>query len=74
MSHSNTCIRIQKMVLGRIYLQGKNGETDTENRLMDMGREEERVRCMEGITRKLNVTICKVDSQQEFSVWLRKLK
>ena len=33
---------------------------------MDMGRGEERVRCMERIT--------KIDSQREFSVWLRKLK
>ena len=29
------------------YLQGSNGETDIENRLMDMGRGEERVRYME---------------------------
>ena len=27
-----------------IYLQVKDGETDIENRLMDMGRGEERVR------------------------------
>ena len=27
-----------------------NGETDIENRLMDMGRREERVRCMERVT------------------------
>ena len=26
-----------------------NGETDIENRLMDMGRGEERVRCMETV-------------------------
>jgi len=30
----------------RIYFQGSNGEGDIENRLMDMGRREERVRCM----------------------------
>ena len=36
---------------------------------MDMGRREERVRCMETY-----ITICKIDSQQEFAVWLRKLK
>ena len=30
-------------------LQGSNGETDIENRLMDMEREEERVRCMERV-------------------------
>ena len=34
-------------------MQGSNGETDIENRLMDMGRGEERVRCMERITWKL---------------------
>ena len=28
----------------RIYLHGSNGETDIENRLVDMGRGEERVR------------------------------
>ena len=33
----------------RIYLQGSSGETDIENRLMDMGRREERVRCMERV-------------------------
>ena len=36
----------------RIYLQGSSGETDIENRLMDMGRREERVRCMERVTWK----------------------
>ena len=37
----------------RIYLQGSNGETDIENSLVDMGRGEEKVRCMERITWKL---------------------
>ena len=40
---------------------------------MDMGRGKERVRCMERVTWKLT-TICKIDSQQGFAVWLRKLK
>ena len=31
-----------------------------------MGKGEERVRCMERVTWKFNITICKVDSQQEF--------
>ena len=44
-----------------------------ENKLMDMGRREERVRCMERVTGKLN-TVYKIDSQWEFAVWLRKLK
>ena len=35
------------------YLQGNNVETDIENRLMDMVREEERMRCMERVTWKL---------------------
>ena len=37
----------------RIYLQGSNGETDMQNRLKDMGRGEERARCMERVTWKL---------------------
>ena len=40
---------------------------------MDTGRGEERVRYMERVTWK-HITICKIDSQQEFTVWLRKLK
>ena len=40
---------------------------------MDMGRGEERVRCMERVTWK-HITICKIDNQHEFAVWLRKLK
>ena len=40
------------MVLKNL-LQGSNGETDIENRLMDMGRGEERVRCTERVTWKL---------------------
>ena len=43
----------------RIYLQDSNGETDIENRLMDMGRGEERVRCMEGVTWKLTLPYVK---------------
>ena len=41
---------------------------------MDMGRGEERVRCMEKRNMETYITICKIDSQQEFAVWLRKLK
>ena len=39
----------RKMVL-RTYLQGSRGDADPENRLMDMGRREERVGCMERVT------------------------
>ena len=44
-----------------MVLQGSNGETDIENRLMDMGRGEERVRCM--VTNmETYITICKLDA------------
>ena len=36
-----------------MYLQNNSGETDVENRLMDMRGREERVRCMERVTWKL---------------------
>ena len=42
-----------------MYLQGNNGETDIENRLMDMGRGEERVRCMERVTWTLTLPYVK---------------
>ena len=40
---------------------------------MDVGRGEERVRCMERVTRKLTLPYVK-HSEWEFAVWLRKLK
>ena len=44
--YSNTYIwNIEEWHWGT-YLQGSSGETDIENRLMDMERREERVRCM----------------------------
>ena len=48
----------RKMVLKNL-LQGSNGETDIENRLMDMGTGEERVRCMERVTWKLTLPYVK---------------
>ena len=39
---------------------------------MDMWRGEERLRCMES-NMETYMTICKIDSQWEFAVWLRKL-
>ena len=54
-------------------MQGSSGETDIKNRLIDMGRGEESVRCMERVTWK-HIAICKIDSRWEFAVWLRKLK
>ena len=40
---------------------------------MDLGRGEERVRYGES-NMEIYITICKIDSQREFDVWLRKLK
>ena len=53
------------------YLQDSNGETDIENRLMDTrwGGEGE----MQSNT-ETDTTMCKIESQQEFAVWLWKLK
>ena len=48
----------RKMVL-KIYLQGSSGETNIENRLMDMGRGEHRVRYMERVTWKLTLPCVK---------------
>ena len=36
-------------------MQDSIGETDIDNRLMEMGRGEERVRCMERVTWKLTL-------------------
>ena len=43
----------------KIYLQGSSGETDIENRLMDMERREERMRYMERVTWKLTLPYVK---------------
>ena len=40
---------------------------------MDMGRGEERVSCMKS-NMETYITLCKIDSQREFALWLRKLK
>jgi len=39
-----------------IYIPTNSGETDIENRLIDMGRGEERVRFMERVTWKLTLS------------------
>ena len=46
------------MVLKNL-LADSNVESDTENRLMDMGRGEERVKCMERVTWKLTLPYVK---------------
>ena len=48
------------MVLKNLFTgRYSNGDTDIENRLMDMEREEERVRRMERVTRKLTLPYVK---------------
>ena len=58
-----------------INFQGSNGETDIENRPMDMGSGEEEEGEMYGESNMETFnTICKIDSQWEFTVWPRELK
>jgi len=57
--YSNAYIQNLEKCYQRIYSQGSNGETDMENRLMDMGRGEERVRHMERVTWKLTLLYVK---------------
>ena len=40
-------------------MQGSHGETDIENRLIDMGRGEKRVRCIERVIWKLTLSYVK---------------
>ena len=44
-----------------------------KNRLTDMERGEERVSCGKS-NMETYITVCKIDSQREFAVWLRELK
>ena len=57
--YTNAYIRNLERWYQRIYLQGSNGETDIENRLMDIQRGEERVWCMERVTWKLTLPYIK---------------
>ena len=65
-SYSNAHIQSLEKWFWRIYLQGSNGETDIENRLMDMGKGEERVRRMERVTWKFTFSSVQLLSH----VWL----
>ena len=47
------------MVLKTLFTGQQWRETDIDNRLMDMGRREERVRCMERVTWKLRLPYVK---------------
>ena len=53
-------------------MQGSSGERDIENRLTGTEGGEERVRRRQS-NMETYITICKIESQWEFTVWLRKL-
>ena len=57
----------RKLVLMN-FLQGSNGKTDIENRLMDMGRGEEMGELYGESNMETSITVCKIDSQWEFAV------
>ena len=57
--YSDTYIQNLERWYWRIYLQGSNGETDIENKLMNMGRGEGRLRCMERVTWNLTLPYIK---------------
>ena len=69
-SYINMFIRNLERWYWWTYLQGSIRDTDTENRLIDLGRRRGR-REKHG---NICTTICKTDSQWEFIVWIRKLK
>ena len=55
----------RKMVLKNLFT-GQQWRNNIENRLMDMGRGEERVRCMERVTWKLTLPYVKQISNENF--------
>ena len=73
-SHSNAYIRNLERWYWRIYLQDSNGETDIENRLNGPGEREGEGEIYGKSNMETYITICKINIQQEFAVWLRKLK
>ena len=46
----------------------------TENRLVDMGRRGGEGEMHGKSNRETYITMCKIDSQRKFAVWLRKLR
>ena len=55
-------------------MQGSNGEKDIENGLMDLGKRGREGKMYGESNMETYITIWKIYSQQEFAVWLEKLK
>ena len=55
-------------------MQGSNGETELETRLNGHGERGGEGEMYGESNMETHITICKIDSQREFVVWLRKLK
>ena len=72
-SNSNAYIPNLEKWYWRIYLQGRNGETDIENRHVHEERGGEGEMYAKS-NMETYITICKLHSQWEFAVWLRKLE
>ena len=57
------------------YFHSSSGDVDIENRLMDTGGGKEGKGGMYGESNtEIYITICKIDSEWEFAVWLKELK
>ena len=73
--HTDTYIWNLKRWYWWIYYQDSNGEIDIENRPMNIkGGEEEEGAIYGESNMETYITICKINSQWEFAVWLRELK
>jgi len=66
--------KCRKMILKNLCV-GQQWRNRHRGQTYGHGESEKRVRCMERVTcMETYITICKIDSQQEFVVCLRKLK
>ena len=57
-----------------LKVQGSSEDTDIENKTYGHGKRGEEGEIYGDSNMETYITICKIDSQQEFAVWLRKLK
>ena len=63
----------RKMVPKNLFT-GQQWRTDIENRLYGYGEKGREGKMYGKSNMETYITICKIDSQSEFAVWLRKLK